>query len=115
LIVSMMTEPAMFNRMFALLFATRLLVARASAQTLRFGLLEDPDALDPTFARTFASGMVFAALCDKLVDIGEPTQVRYLAVWAPETPGALACRDQFHMYECLQQPSATIVSIASLA
>jgi hypothetical protein len=112
----MMTEPAMFNRMFALLFATLLLATQASAQTLRFALLEDPDALDPTFARTFTSGMVFAALCDKLVDIGEPTQVRYLAVWAPpETPGALACRDQFHMHECLQQPSATIVSIASLA
>jgi peptide/nickel transport system substrate-binding protein len=40
------------------------------AQTLRFGLMEDPDALDPTLARTFAGRMVFAALCDKLVDIG---------------------------------------------
>ncbi|KAB1072328.1 ABC transporter substrate-binding protein [Methylobacterium planeticum] len=42
----------------------------ASAQTLRFGLMEDSDALDPTLARTFASRMIFAALCDKLVDIG---------------------------------------------
>ncbi len=33
-------------------------------------LMEDPDALDPTLARTFAGRMVFAALCDKLVDIG---------------------------------------------
>ena len=40
------------------------------AQTLRFGLMEDPDALDPTLARTFTSRMVFAAMCDKLVDIG---------------------------------------------
>ncbi|KMO17808.1 ABC transporter substrate-binding protein [Methylobacterium platani] len=44
--------------------------AGAQAQTLRFGLMEDPDALDPTLARTFAGRMVFAALCDKLVDIG---------------------------------------------
>lgn len=42
----------------------------AEAQTLRFGLMEDPDALDPTLARTFTSRMVFAAMCDKLVDIG---------------------------------------------
>ncbi|MFH6785430.1 MULTISPECIES: ABC transporter substrate-binding protein [Methylobacterium] len=45
-------------------------LAGAHAQTLRFGLMEDPDALDPTLARTFAGRMVFAALCDKLVDIG---------------------------------------------
>jgi peptide/nickel transport system substrate-binding protein len=41
----------------------------ASAQTLKFGLAEDPDALDPTLARTFVSRLVFSALCDKLVDI----------------------------------------------
>jgi peptide/nickel transport system substrate-binding protein len=41
----------------------------ASAQTLKFGLAEDPDALDPTLARTFVGRIVFSALCDKLVDI----------------------------------------------
>ncbi len=46
------------------------MVGGVQAQTLRFGLMEDPDALDPTLARTFAGRMVFAALCDKLVDIG---------------------------------------------
>ena len=45
------------------------LAASVEAQTLRFGLMEDPDALDPTLARTFSGRMVFAALCDKLVDI----------------------------------------------
>ena len=45
-------------------------VGSSQAQTLRFGLMEDPDALDPTLARTFTSRMVFAALCDKLVDLG---------------------------------------------
>src|ERR1700689_1313247 len=42
----------------------------ASAQTtLRIGLAEDPDILDPTLARTFVGRIVFASLCDKLVDI----------------------------------------------
>ena len=41
------------------------------AQTLRIGLAEDPDVLDPTLARTFVGRVVFAALCDKLFDIDE--------------------------------------------
>ncbi|MBV9826992.1 MAG: ABC transporter substrate-binding protein [Alphaproteobacteria bacterium] len=43
--------------------------ALASAQTLRIGLAEDPDALDPTMSRTFVGRIVFASLCDKLIDI----------------------------------------------
>jgi len=43
----------------------------AYAQTLRIGLAEDPDVLDPTLARTFVGRVVFAALCDKLFDIDE--------------------------------------------
>src|SRR4029434_29334 len=43
----------------------------ASSQTLRVGLAEDPDALDPTLARTFVGRIVFAALCDKLIDVDE--------------------------------------------
>jgi len=42
-----------------------------SAQTLRVGLAEDPDVLDPTLARTFVGRIVFAALCDKLLEIDE--------------------------------------------
>ena len=41
------------------------------AQTLRVGLAEDPDILDPTLARTFVGRVVFAALCDKLLEIDE--------------------------------------------
>ena len=42
----------------------------ASAQsTLRIGLAEDPDILDPTLARTFVGRIVFAGLCDKLFDL----------------------------------------------
>ena len=40
----------------------------ASAQTLRIGLAEDPDALDPAQSATFVGRIVFAAFCDKLVD-----------------------------------------------
>ena len=55
----------------ALLAAGALTATLAGAQTLRFGLAEDPDILDPTLARTFVGRIVFAALCDKLFDIDE--------------------------------------------
>ncbi len=46
------------------------LAAPAFAQsTLRIGLAEDPDILDPSIARTYVGRIVFAGLCDKLVDI----------------------------------------------
>src|SRR5260370_25044270 len=47
----------------------------AYAQTLRFGLAEDPDVLDPTLARTFVGRVVFAALCDKLFDVDEKLNI----------------------------------------
>jgi len=37
--------------------------------TLRIGLAEDPDILDPTLARTYVGRIVFAGICDKLFDI----------------------------------------------
>jgi len=43
----------------------------AQAQTLRIGLAEDPDVLDPSLARSFVGRVVFAGLCDKLFDIDE--------------------------------------------
>jgi peptide/nickel transport system substrate-binding protein len=49
--------------------------APAPAQTMRIGLAEDPDGLDPTTARTFVGRIVFAALCDKLFDIDEKLQI----------------------------------------
>jgi peptide/nickel transport system substrate-binding protein len=53
---------------FFLLIAS-LIGGAASAQTLRIGLAEDPDVLDPTLARTYVGRIVFAAMCDKLIDI----------------------------------------------
>ena len=59
----------------ALGLAAALAAVPASAQTLRFGLAEDPDVLDPTLARTFVGRIVFAALCDKLFDIDEKLNI----------------------------------------
>ena len=55
------------------------LATAASAQSLpnlRIGLAEDPDVLDPSLARTFVGRIVFAALCDKLVDIDEKLAIQ---------------------------------------
>jgi peptide/nickel transport system substrate-binding protein len=41
----------------------------ASAATLRVGLQDDPDAMDPAIGGTYTGRIVFAAMCDKLVDI----------------------------------------------
>jgi peptide/nickel transport system substrate-binding protein len=48
--------------------------ARAET-TLRIGLAEDPDVLDPTLARTYVGRIVFAAFCDKLFDIDEKLNI----------------------------------------
>jgi peptide/nickel transport system substrate-binding protein len=38
------------------------------ADTLRIGIRDDPDILDPTFSRTYVGTVVMTALCDKLFD-----------------------------------------------
>jgi peptide/nickel transport system substrate-binding protein len=43
--------------------------------TLRIGLAEDPDILDPSMARTYVGRIVFAAVCDKLFDIDEKINI----------------------------------------
>jgi peptide/nickel transport system substrate-binding protein len=58
--------------------ATLLLSLSATAQaqtTLRIGLAEDPDVLDPTMARTYVGRIVFASFCDKLFDIDEKLNI----------------------------------------
>src|SRR5882762_6122876 len=62
----------------ALTAAALLLSFEATVQaqtTLRIGLAEDPDILDPTLARTYAGRIVFASFCDKLFDIDEKLNV----------------------------------------
>ena len=43
--------------------------------TLRIGLAEDPDMLDPTLGRTYVGRIVFSAFCDKLFDIDEKLNI----------------------------------------
>ena len=48
----------------------------AGAQTtLRIGLAEDPDILDPALARTYVGRIVFASFCDKLFDIDDKLNI----------------------------------------
>jgi len=47
----------------------------AAQTTLKIGLAEDPDILDPTLARTYVGRIVFSSICDKLFDIDEHLNV----------------------------------------
>ena len=57
--------------LLASLAALTAFVPCAQAQqgaTLRIGMRDDPDILDPTFSRTYVGTVVMTALCDKLFD-----------------------------------------------
>jgi peptide/nickel transport system substrate-binding protein len=63
---------------FILALASLAGAAPAAAQqpmTLRIGIQDDPDILDPHRGNTFVGRIVFAALCDKLVDINERLEI----------------------------------------
>jgi peptide/nickel transport system substrate-binding protein len=73
----------------ALLFAAVFgLTAPACATELRIALNEDPDLLDPAQGSSFVGRDVFAAMCDKLIDIGPDMKfVPQLATdwdWSPD-------------------------------
>ena len=55
----------------ALVGAASMAAQAQAPSTLRVGLAEDPDVLDPTLARTFVGRIVFSALCDKLFEVDE--------------------------------------------
>src|ERR1700754_4068146 len=62
----------------ATIAAALILSVQSSAlaqSTLRIGLAEDPDILDPTMARTYVGRIVFSAFCDKLFDIDEKLNI----------------------------------------
>jgi peptide/nickel transport system substrate-binding protein len=59
----------MFKLVAMTCLASAMALSIADAQTLRIGLQSDPDALDPDTSRTVAARTVFAALCDKLIEI----------------------------------------------
>ena len=78
------------HRLVLSLAATLALAAAAPAPaaTLRIGLQDDPDALDPAQSTSSVGRVVFAALCDKLLDTDSTLQVRpQLATtwsWSPD-------------------------------
>jgi peptide/nickel transport system substrate-binding protein len=59
--------------MFALLLVFA--ATRGPAQTLRIGLRQDPDLLDPTLGSSYVGRIVFAGMCDKLFDIDEKLNI----------------------------------------
>src|ERR1700686_2331821 len=75
--MNMESSPMKIMRLTALAAALMLsLGAVVHAQTtLRIGLAEDPDILDPSMARTYVGRIVFAAFCDKLFDIDEKLNI----------------------------------------
>src|SRR5882724_670862 len=73
----MRTSVMKFMRL-AVTAAALLLSFEATVQaetTLRIGLAEDPDILDPSIARTYVGRIVFSAFCDKLFDIDEKLNI----------------------------------------
>ncbi|MCC2610893.1 ABC transporter substrate-binding protein [Neorhizobium sp. Rsf11] len=83
--------------------AAILVTASASAADLKIGLRADPDALDPATGGSVAGRVIFAALCDKLIDTTpEGTFQPQLATswsWSPDSLTlTLKLRDQvvFH-------------------
>ncbi len=72
-------------------FAAMLLIGTSAqaAGTLRVGMQDDPDLLDPALGGTFAGRIIFASLCDKLVDLdGKLNFVPQLAAswsWSPDS------------------------------
>jgi peptide/nickel transport system substrate-binding protein len=66
-----MMKRVWFTGLMAAAALTASVGAAFAQSTLRIGLAEDPDVLDPTLARTYVGRIVFASLCDKLFDIDE--------------------------------------------
>lgn len=74
--------------MFVALLAIALPLQVNAQGTLRVGMQDDPDVLDPARSGTFAGRIVFAAACDKLIDL-DPSlafvpQLATSWAWAPD-------------------------------
>ena len=75
------------------------LASSAGASELRIALDQDPDVLDPAQGGTYVGRIVFAAMCDKLIDIDEHMKfVPQLATewsWSPDSKAlTLKLRDK---------------------
>ena len=92
-----MTRPALTSTMAACALALGAVTAiptgvAAQTSTLRIGLQEDPDMLDPHRARTFVGRIVFKGLCDKLFDASADLQLvpRLATEWSFSADGLTA-------------------------
>src|ERR1700749_3171126 len=99
----------------AFFLAFCLLAGATHAATLRLGLNEDPDALDPARGGSFVGRLVFAAVCDKLVDTDRNNEfVPQLATswsWSPDNMAlTLTLRDgvTFHDGEHFDAEAALV-------
>ncbi len=103
-------------RLLLPLLCSLLLSGAAAAQTtLRIGLASDPDVLDPTLSRSVAARQVFAAMCDKLVDIDARLQpVPQLATsWAWSADGLaldLQLRPGVRFHDGAEMDAAAVVA-----
>src|SRR6201994_3475516 len=65
-----------WSRSFWLALVFCLGAGSALAQSsLRIGIGDDPDILDPTLSRTYTGRIVFASMCDKLFDLDEKLNI----------------------------------------
>ncbi len=88
-------------RRFAFAIACALAVlpglAFAQERTLRIGLREDPDLLDPTLGSSYVGRIVFAGLCDKLFDISPKLEI------VPQLATGYEYKDPTHLVIHLRQ------------
>ncbi len=75
----------------ALLSTSMLGVAPAMAKDLRIALQSDADVLDPDQSRTFVGRIVYASMCDKLVDITPDLEIipQLATSWSTSDDGTI--------------------------
>ena len=90
-----------------------ILALPAAGQTLRIGIASDPDVLDPSLSRSVAARQVFAAMCDKLLEVDERGQIipQLATSWEWQEEGRalllnLRAGVRFHDGEALDAASA---------
>jgi peptide/nickel transport system substrate-binding protein len=99
--------------MMSAFLAAILTTASASATDLRIGLRSDPDVLDPAQGGSVAGRVVFAALCDKLVETSpdgklEP-QLATSWAWSPDNLTlTLKLRDHVLFHDGQQMDAAAV-------
>ena len=71
-----MTRTCLMTLAALLMSGAASLPALAQQSTIRVGMIEDVDTLDPHQGRTLGGRHVFTALCDKLFDIDEQVNIK---------------------------------------